>query len=202
MRHRKAGRKLNRTSSHRVAMLRNMVTEFLDKERIVTTVPKAKELRPYAEKIITLGKRESLHARRQALAVIRRKSVVHKLFDSLAPRFADREGGYTRIVRLGNRKGDAAEMALIELIGSELEPEPEKKRGRSKKRAAKKTVEPLAAKAGKKSKKKAEKKADEAESPRASSKKASAKKSEAKKAAPEADETEAAAVSEEAEKDE
>ncbi len=120
MRHRKAGRKLNRTSSHRKAMLRNMVTEFLEKERIVTTVPKAKELRPYAEKLITLGKRENLHARRRALSVIRRKSVVHKLFDSLAPRYADRDGGYTRIVRLGTRKGDAAEMAVIELVGSEL----------------------------------------------------------------------------------
>lgn len=121
MRHRRAGRKLNRTTSHRKAMLRNMVTEFLDKERIVTTVPKAKELRPFAERMITLGKRESLHARRQALAVIRRKEVVHKLFDSLAPRFADRNGGYTRIIRVGQRKGDSAEMAIIEFLGSELE---------------------------------------------------------------------------------
>ena len=138
MRHRIAHRKLGRTSSHRKALLRNMVTEFLDKERMVTTLPKAKELRPFAEKMITLGKRESLHARRQALAVIRRKSVVHKLFDSLAPRFASRNGGYTRIVRLGHRKGDAAEMALIELIGSELEPEDTAKQAaKSEKKTAK-----------------------------------------------------------------
>lgn len=129
MRHRWSGRKLGRTSSHRMAMLRNMVTEFLDKERIITTVPKAKELRPFAEKIITLGKRETLHARRQALAVVRKKSVVHKLFDTLAPRYADRNGGYTRIIRLGFRKGDNAEMALIELVESEPEASaaPEKK---------------------------------------------------------------------------
>ena len=100
MRHRHSGRKLGRNASHRIAMLRNMVTSFLDKEKIVTTVSKAKELRPYAEKIITLGKQESLHARRRALAIIRKKSVVHKLFDTLAPRYADRHGGYTRICLL------------------------------------------------------------------------------------------------------
>ena len=119
MRHRWSGRKLGRTSSHRLAMLRNMVTQFLDKGKIVTTVPKAKELRPFAEKMITLGKRETLHARRQALAVIRSKDVVYKLFDSLAPRYADRDGGYTRIIRLGFRKGDSAEMAILELVGSD-----------------------------------------------------------------------------------
>jgi len=96
MRHRRKGRKLNRTSSHRKAMFRNMVTDFLDKERIITTVAKAKELRPFAEKMITLGKRDNLHSRRRALSIIRRKSVVHKLFDSLAPRYADRNGGFTR----------------------------------------------------------------------------------------------------------
>ena len=121
MRHRHSGRKLGRTSSHRMAMLRNMVTSFLDKEKIVTTVPKAKELRPFAEKMITLGKQESLHARRRALAIIRKKSVVHKLFDTLAPRYADRHGGYTRIIRLGYRKGDNVEMALIELVDGETE---------------------------------------------------------------------------------
>lgn len=135
MRHRQSGRKLNRSPSHRRAMLRNMVTEFLDKERIVTTVPKAKELRPFAEKMITLGKRETLHARRQALSVIRRKEVVHKLFDDLAPRFADRNGGYTRIIRLGPRKGDSAEMAIIEFLGSELEPPEESSKPGSKKKA-------------------------------------------------------------------
>ena len=138
MRHRRAHRKLGRTSSHRKALLRTMVTDFLDKERIVTTVPKAKELRPFAEKMITLGKRESLHARRQALSVIRRKSVVHKLFDSLAPRFADRNGGYTRIIRLGPRKGDSAEMALIELVGSELDAEAAKKEAKPARKAEEK----------------------------------------------------------------
>ena len=104
-----------------------MVTEFLDKERIITTVAKAKELRPFAEKMITLGKRENLHSRRRALSIIRRKSVVHKLFDSLAPRYADRNGGYTRIVRLGFRKGDNAERAMIELVDREGEKEAPKK---------------------------------------------------------------------------
>ena len=119
MRHRKTGRKLNRTPSHRKALLRNMVTDLLEHEEMVTTLPKAKELRPYAEKLITLGKRESLHARRRALAVIRRKSVVAKLFDDLAPRYAKRSGGYTRIIKLGNRKGDAAPLAMIELVGED-----------------------------------------------------------------------------------
>lgn len=132
MRHGWGGRKLGRTSSHRRALLRNLVTEFLDKERLITTVPKAKELRPFAEKMITLGKRSSLHARRQALAVVRSKSVVGKLFDSLAPRFADRNGGYTRIIRLGPRKGDGAELAVIELIGSEYQPEQSRKKGEKK----------------------------------------------------------------------
>lgn len=132
MRHGWGGRKLGRTSSHRRALLRNLVTEFLDKERLITTVPKAKELRPFAEKMITLGKRSSLHARRQALAVVRSKSVVAKLFDSLAPRFADRNGGYTRIIRLGPRKGDGAELAVIELIGSEYQPEQSRKKGEKK----------------------------------------------------------------------
>lgn len=108
-------------------MFRNMVTDFLDKERIVTTLAKAKELRPFAEKMITLGKRENLHSRRRALSIIRRKSVVHKLFDSLAPRYADRNGGYTRILRLGIRKGDSAETAIIELVDREGEKETPKK---------------------------------------------------------------------------
>ncbi len=119
-------------------MFRNMVTEFLDKERIITTVAKAKELRPFAEKMITLGKRENLHSRRRALSIIRRKSVVHKLFDSLAPRYADRKGGYTRIVRLGFRKGDNAERAIIELVDREGEKEAPKK---SKKAPSKKEPE-------------------------------------------------------------
>ena len=100
-------------------MLRNMVTEFIDKERIVTTLPKAKELRSVAEKMITLGKKEGLHSRRQALAYIRKKDVVHKLFADIAPRFAERNGGYTRILKLGIRKGDNAETAILEMVGSE-----------------------------------------------------------------------------------
>jgi len=116
-------------------MFRNMVTDFLDKERIFTTVAKAKELRPFAEKMITLGKRDNLHSRRRALSIIRRKSVVHKLFDSLAPRYADRNGGFTRIIRLGFRKGDSAETAIIELVDREGEKETPKKskKARSKK---------------------------------------------------------------------
>ena len=121
MRHRRKGKKLGRTASHRKAMMRNLVTEFLDNERIVTTISKAKALRPVAEKMITLGKRENLHARRRALSFIRRKEVVYKLFDEIAPRFSERNGGYTRILRLGFRQGDQAEMALLELVGSEFE---------------------------------------------------------------------------------
>jgi large subunit ribosomal protein L17 len=119
MRHRKAGRKLNRTAAHRKAMLRNMVTSLLEHERIVTTVPKAKETRRIAEKMITLGKRGDLHARRQAMAYIRSKGVVAKLFDELSGQYADRQGGYTRIIRTGNRYGDAAPMAIVELVGYE-----------------------------------------------------------------------------------
>ncbi|PIE56326.1 MAG: 50S ribosomal protein L17 [Desulfobulbus propionicus] len=116
MRHRKAGRKLGRTASHRKAMLRNLVTSLLEHERIVTTVPKAKEARKIADKMITLGKRGDLHARRQAYSYIRSKAVVAKLFDDLSGQYAERQGGYTRIIRTGNRAGDAAPMALLELV--------------------------------------------------------------------------------------
>ena len=119
MRHRKAGRKLNRSPSHRLAMLRNIVTSLLEHERISTTVPKAKEARRVAEKMITLGKRGDLHARRQAMAYIRSKDIVAKLFDKLGEQYADRQGGYTRIVRTGVRSGDAAPMAMIELVDYE-----------------------------------------------------------------------------------
>ncbi|MFP7754918.1 50S ribosomal protein L17 [Thermodesulfobacteriota bacterium B35] len=119
MRHRKAGRKLGRTAAHRKAMLRNMVTALLEHERIVTTVPKAKEARRMAEKMITLGKRGDLHARRQALAYIRSRDIVAKLFDEISAQYADRQGGYTRIIRTGTRSGDAAPMAIVELVGYE-----------------------------------------------------------------------------------
>jgi len=116
MRHRKTGRRLGRTSSHRDAMLRNMVTSLLDQERIVTTVAKAKEARIVTEQMITLGKKGDLHARRQAMSYIRSKSVVAKLFDQLSGQYAERNGGYTRIIRTGARLGDAAPMAILELV--------------------------------------------------------------------------------------
>jgi len=116
MRHGKAGRRLGRNSSHLQAMMRNMVTSLLEHERIVTTAPKAKEVRRLADKMITLAKRGDLHARRQALAVIRSKKVVDKLFSKLRDEYADRNGGYTRIIHTGNRSGDAAAMAILELV--------------------------------------------------------------------------------------
>jgi len=119
MKHRVAGRKLGRTSMHRTALLRNLSTELFRHERIRTTLMKAKELRPFAEKLITLSKRETLHARRLVLRDIHDKDVVSKMFDTISSRFAQRPGGYTRIVKLGPRRGDNAEMALIELIGAE-----------------------------------------------------------------------------------
>jgi large subunit ribosomal protein L17 len=122
MRHRVAGKKLGRKTAHRVMMFRNMVTSLLDKERIRTTLDRAKAVRPIAERMITLGKRETLHARRQALSFVKDPAVVSKLFETLAPRFSQRQGGYTRIVRLGFRDGDGAQMAYLELIGSEFKP--------------------------------------------------------------------------------
>ena len=116
MRHRVAGSKLGRTTAHRQAMLRNMSTSLLEHERITTTLAKAKVLRRYAEKLVTLSKKETLHARRQALAKIRSKAVVAKLFDTLSARYAQRPGGYTRIIKLGPRRGDMTEMAIIELV--------------------------------------------------------------------------------------
>ena len=116
MRHNHSGRRLGRTTSHRIAMFRNMVTSLLNHERIVTTDAKAKEIRSVAEKMITLGKRGDLHAQRQAAAYIREKSVVTKLFSSIAPRYKDRAGGYTRIIKLGQRLGDAASLSVIELV--------------------------------------------------------------------------------------
>lgn len=116
MRHLKQGRKLGRTTAHRKALFRNLATALLEHERIITTEPKAKELRRVADKLVTLGKRGDLHARRQALQVVRSNAVVRKLFDDVAPRLAHRNGGYTRIMRLGYRPGDGAAMAVIELV--------------------------------------------------------------------------------------
>jgi large subunit ribosomal protein L17 len=116
MRHLKAGRKLNRNPSHRRAMIRNMVTSLLLHERITTTDAKAKELRGWADRLVTLGKDGSLHARRQALSFVQDKKVVARLFTDLAPRFASRSGGYTRVVKVGYRRGDAAPLSVIELV--------------------------------------------------------------------------------------
>ncbi len=116
MRHGVSGRKLSVTTSHRFAMFRNMAVALLKHEQITTTLPKAKELRPVAEKLITLGKRGGLHARRQAYAQLRDEKIVAKLFDSLATRYKARPGGYTRVLKAGMRYGDAADMAVIELV--------------------------------------------------------------------------------------
>ena len=138
MRHRQTTPKLGRTHSHRNAMLRTMVTDLLRHGRIRTTQPKAKALRPLAERMITLGKRESLHARRQAARVIRDKDVLRKLFDELAPRYSERPGGYTRIIKLTARSGDGADMAMIELVEAEMGPR--KKRSKPKKRGGPRTA--------------------------------------------------------------
>ncbi|MSO23995.1 MAG: 50S ribosomal protein L17 [Acidobacteria bacterium] len=120
MRHRVHGRKLGRPTPHRIALLRNLCTSLFEHERLTTTVQKAKEMRPVAEKLITLGKAGSLHARRQAAGFLLKAAVLQKLFDNIAVRFADRNGGYTRIIKLGYREGDGADLAIIELLGSEL----------------------------------------------------------------------------------
>jgi len=141
MRHRNAHRKLGRDTSHRTALLRNQAEALLRHERIETTVPKAKELRPYVERLITIAKRGvkandpkgvSLSARRLVMRDILNETVVTKLFDQLAPRFMERPGGYTRVLKLGHRRGDAAEMAQIELLGSEFDP----KKAEAEKKAA------------------------------------------------------------------
>lgn len=137
MRHNKSGRRLGRTTSHRVAMFRNMITSFLNHERITTTDAKAKELRSIADKMITLGKRGDLHAMRQAASFIREKSVVTKLFSTIAPRFANRPGGYTRIVKLGLRPGDNAQLSMIELVEEEFTPKAKKSAPPAKKSAPK-----------------------------------------------------------------
>ncbi|MEM1400928.1 MAG: 50S ribosomal protein L17 [Pseudomonadota bacterium] len=116
MRHRMSGRKLNRTSSHRKAMFANMAAALIKHEQIITTLPKAKELRPITDKLITLGKKGGLANRRLALSRLRDEAMVSKLFDTLAERYSDRPGGYTRVLRAGFRKGDMAPMAVIELI--------------------------------------------------------------------------------------
>jgi large subunit ribosomal protein L17 len=137
MRHLKAGRILGRDSAHRKALFRNMVTALLQRERIQTTLAKAKELRSKAEKTITLGKKGTLAARRRAFNIVNQKEVLAKLFDTLAERYADRNGGYTRIIKLGPRRGDNAPMAIIELVDREEDSKPEPKKEKAKEKVAK-----------------------------------------------------------------
>lgn len=126
MRHNKTGRRLGRKPDHRQHMMRNMVTSFFEHEKITTTDTRAKELRRVVDKMITLGKRGDLHARRQAMQVIRDRKVVGKLFEMIAPRYTERPGGYTRIIKLENRQGDNAPMAIIELVEEEFTPKTKK----------------------------------------------------------------------------
>ncbi len=121
MRHGKKGRKLNRTASHRKAMFANMAASIIEHEQIVTTLPKAKEIRSIVDKLITLGKRGDLHARRQAISQIQDQVQVRKLFDELGPRYAERHGGYTRVLKAGFRRGDNAPMAVVELVDRNVE---------------------------------------------------------------------------------
>ena len=141
MRHQIAGRKLGRTTSHRKAMLRNLVTSLLEHERVKTTDAKAKELRPLAEKMIGLGKRGDLHARRQVLAVVRKADVVRKLFDTLSLRYQVRNGGYVRIVKIGYRPGDGAPVSIVELVTEGKDARVFKRRRAGKRRPKEKGVE-------------------------------------------------------------
>nr|WP_109489150.1 50S ribosomal protein L17 [Occallatibacter savannae] len=136
MRHRNAGFKLGRNTSHRNALLRNLVTSVIVEDRVETTVAKAKAVRPHVEKMITLGKKGDVHARRQALSFLRTDDAVKRLFDTVAPRYGDRQGGYLRIVRTGFQKGDGAEKAFIELLGAEQQLD-EKRQKRAEVRAEK-----------------------------------------------------------------
>ena len=156
MRHQKAGGKLGRDSSHRKAMLRNMVTSLFRYEQMETTDAKAKQLRPVAEKMITLAKRGDLHARRQALAYMQDKNITHKLFEELKDRYLDRQGGYVRIVKKGNRKGDGAPISVVQLL-----PVVEGKKKGKKKGKAVKAVSTAESKGKKESKPKEKEKSDE-----------------------------------------
>ena len=135
MRHHKAGRKLGRSAPHRAALYRNLVRELLARDRIQTTDEKAKEIRRFADRMVTLGKHGTLAARRRAIAFLRDPKVVRRLFDDVAPRFADRPGGYTRVIKLGTRAGDAARFSMIELTGTSEALEPEAKRKRRRRKA-------------------------------------------------------------------
>jgi large subunit ribosomal protein L17 len=151
MRHGMANRKLGRTSSHRLALFRNQLASLIQNERIVTTLPKAKELRPIAEKLITLARNDSVHARRQAARQVPNDALIAKLFDTIGPRFSTRPGGYTRIMKLGARRGDSAEMAILELVERSADAAAEKGKAkpaaRSAKSSAAKPARPEAAEA-------------------------------------------------------
>ncbi len=137
MRHQVKKGMLGRNTAHRRALMRNLVTSFLERERVKTTLAKARSARPVAEKMITLAKRGTLHARRQALAYVTKESAVKKLFEDIGPRFTERPGGYTRIVKLDRRAGDGAEMAMLEIVGAEFKAKTKKKKKEAKKPAAK-----------------------------------------------------------------
>jgi len=154
MRHGMVNRKLGRTASHRLALFRNQLASLIQNERIVTTLPKAKELKPQIERLVTLGRNDSVHNRRNAAKQINDETLVAKLFDMLGPRFSDRPGGYTRIIKLGQRRGDAAEMAILEFVGYEIEKEKPKKKTASKKAAPKKEAPPAKGEAKPKPKRK------------------------------------------------
>lgn len=177
MRHRVAHRKLGRTTPHRIALLRNLATALFERERIRTTLPKAKEVRPFAERLITLARREDdrLHARRLAARDIHDRTVVKKLFDTIGPRFATRPGGYTRILRLGPRRGDGAEMALLELVGYEFKPDGKGKDEKAKKPTEKKEAAPKS-EDKKPARKRAQKKAKAEKSTKADDKKPARKR--------------------------
>jgi large subunit ribosomal protein L17 len=171
-------RKLGRTSAHRNALFRNQLASLIDRERIITTLPKAKELRPQIERLITLARTDSVHNRRQAVRVVD-EAMVAKLFDTLGPRFADRPGGYTRIIKLGPRRGDAAEMAILEFMGYEIETgtKAEETPAKGKKAAApKKEAKP-------KAKAEPEEEEEETAAPKKAAKKPAAKKAAAPKKA-------------------
>ena len=143
MRHGMVNRKLGRTSAHRNALFRNQLSSLIDRERIITTLPKAKELRPQIERLVTIGKTDNVHNRRQVFRVVGDETLVAKVFDTLGPRFAERPGGYTRIIKIGPRRGDAAETAIIEFVGYELKVEEKSEAAPAKgKKAAPKKAEP------------------------------------------------------------
>lgn len=184
MRHGMVNRKLGRTSSHRAAMFRNQLASLIENERIITTLPKAKELRPQIERLVTLGRNDSVHNRRQAAAIVPENHVA-KLFDTLGPRFAERPGGYTRIIKLGARRGDAAEMAILEFIG--YEPKIEEKKPAETKAAPKKQAKAPAAEPEEETEEAAEekpKKKTAAKKPAAKKEKAEPAEAKPKKKAP------------------